>query len=168
MADVQEVERLAKGLIAKHCPDWRFAWDRAKTSYGMTRYQIKTITLSKPLTPLQDMEHVLDTILHEIAHVKAGGAAGHGPVWKAHARALGATPKRTSEGGGTAKKLREDNTVYVGVCPNGHIARRYMKKPPEKVRGRKTAARSCGKCSNVFDSRYIITVYAVDESPVPV
>lgn len=35
-----------------------------------------------------------DTILHEIAHAIAGIKAGHGPVWRAVARKIGAKPQR--------------------------------------------------------------------------
>jgi hypothetical protein len=35
-----------------------------------------------------------NTMLHEIAHAIAGHAAGHGPVWRAAARKVGATPER--------------------------------------------------------------------------
>ena len=38
-------------------------------------------------------EKVLDTLLHEIAHALAGPKARHGPVWKAIAKKLGATPR---------------------------------------------------------------------------
>ncbi len=38
-------------------------------------------------------EQVRDTVLHEIAHAIAGPEAGHGPLWKATARRIGATPR---------------------------------------------------------------------------
>ena len=38
-------------------------------------------------------EQVRDTVLHEIAHAIAGHEAGHGPLWKATARRIGATPR---------------------------------------------------------------------------
>lgn len=39
------------------------------------------------------LEQVIDTLRHEAAHAVAGLEAKHGPVWKATARRLGATPK---------------------------------------------------------------------------
>lgn len=39
------------------------------------------------------LEQVIDTLRHEAAHAIAGVEAKHGPVWKATARRLGATPK---------------------------------------------------------------------------
>lgn len=41
-------------------------------------------------------DKVKDTILHELAHAKAGHAAGHGYLWKRAARELGANPNRTA------------------------------------------------------------------------
>ena len=38
-------------------------------------------------------EQIRDTVLHEIAHAIAGHEAGHGPLWKATARRIGATPR---------------------------------------------------------------------------
>ena len=38
-------------------------------------------------------EEIRDTVLHEIAHAIAGPEAGHGPLWKATARRIGATPR---------------------------------------------------------------------------
>ena len=38
-----------------------------------------------------------DTILHEIAHAIAGANAGHGPVWKAVAKRIGAAPRARAE-----------------------------------------------------------------------
>ena len=38
-------------------------------------------------------EQLLDTVLHEIAHAIAGHEAGHGLLWKATARRIGATPR---------------------------------------------------------------------------
>jgi predicted SprT family Zn-dependent metalloprotease len=39
-------------------------------------------------------DEIRDVILHEIAHALAGHKAGHGPVWKAAARKVGAKPSR--------------------------------------------------------------------------
>jgi len=51
------------------------------------------ITLSRPLTLLNPIEQVRDTILHEIAHALTPGD-GHGAKWKAACIAIGAKPVR--------------------------------------------------------------------------
>lgn len=57
---------------------------------------IKEIRLASWVWSVNGADHpqVMDTFLHEVAHVLAGVAAGHGPLWKATCRALGATPER--------------------------------------------------------------------------
>jgi len=133
-----EAQKLAQVLIARHAPGWRFAWDNRTTAFGVCRYKIKTITLSKPLTERASMESVLDTILHECAHAVAGYQAGHGPIWKAHARALGAKPAATSHDSAGAE-LRKETAPWVGICPSGHESRRFYRKPRSR--------RSCGECT---------------------
>lgn len=93
-------ERLAKALIQEHAPGWRFAWSRARTQLGLCsevgddHHTPRTIYLSRPLVLLNDQAQVEDVIRHELAHVKVGNDAGHGKLWKNHARALGARPER--------------------------------------------------------------------------
>jgi predicted SprT family Zn-dependent metalloprotease len=72
--------------------DWRFDFDRAKRRLGCCHYGTRTITLSRPLTQLNTVDVVRDTLLHEIAHALAPGA-GHGPRWKRTAAQLGAVPR---------------------------------------------------------------------------
>jgi predicted SprT family Zn-dependent metalloprotease len=50
--------------------------------------------LSRPLIECNSAEQIEDTIRHEIAHLIAGGEAGHGPEWKAACRVTGAIPER--------------------------------------------------------------------------
>lgn len=67
--DTTAAEQLARELMAKHkLFEWRFEWDGALTRCGYCRYSDKIISLSKPYAELNDIEHVRNTILHEIAH----------------------------------------------------------------------------------------------------
>ncbi len=85
---------LALDLMRQHgLHDWRFAFDHARRRFGSCRSGPKLITLSKPLTFLNDEAQVRDTLLHEIAHALTPGD-GHGRRWKAMCRKLGATPQR--------------------------------------------------------------------------
>lgn len=92
--------RLARALIREHAPGWRFAWSQARTQFGLCsevgdeHHPPRTIYLSRPLVLLNDLATIEDVIRHELAHAKAGNAAGHGRLWKTHALALGARPER--------------------------------------------------------------------------
>lgn len=80
-------------LMRQHgLSDWHFRFDRARRRLGSCHYGQRTLTLSEPLTLLNDAAVIEDTLLHEIAHALTPGA-GHGPRWRSVARQLGATPR---------------------------------------------------------------------------
>jgi predicted SprT family Zn-dependent metalloprotease len=83
----------ALALMRQHgLTDWHFRFDRARRRLGSCSYGSRTLSLSEPLTLLNDAAVIEDTLLHEIAHALTPGA-GHGPRWRAVARRLGATPR---------------------------------------------------------------------------
>ena len=134
--------RLARTLLDEHgLRDWTVALDRAKTRAGATHFRRRRITLSAPLTRVHDETLVRDTILHEIAHALVGPAHGHDAVWKAQARAIGASDERcfTSE---AARQL----APFVGTCPAGHEVRRHR---------RPTRLVACAQCSTKFDPAHL-------------
>lgn len=99
--DLTAAHRLAFSLMKEHGlfdAGWKFDWDRANRRFGVTIYSTRTIRLSAPLTELGDEAQVRNTILHEIAHVLAGHKAGHGPEWRARARAIGCDAQRAAPG----------------------------------------------------------------------
>ena len=87
---------LALTLMRQHGLDsggWTFRFDHARRRFGSCRNQRRLITLSRPLTFLNDEAQVRDTILHEIAHALTPGD-GHGELWKRKCLEIGAEPKR--------------------------------------------------------------------------
>lgn len=91
---LMEVDALGRELMARHgLADWSFQFHDAEKKLGVCRYREKRIQLSYSHAINGTPDQVTDTILHEIAHALAGQDAGHGPVWKAIARRLGAIPK---------------------------------------------------------------------------
>ena len=98
--NVREAESLVYKYMAKHnLPDeWLFRWQNTKIALGTCIYNKKEIRLSKWYVELNDIESVVDTILHEIAHalsyVRYGSKGiGHGKLWKDVCRQIGAVPK---------------------------------------------------------------------------
>src|SRR6476659_8376122 len=92
--NLYEAGALARQLLRQHgLHDWRFELDHARRRFGRCDYTHRRITLSRPLTLLNPLEEVRDTLLHEIAHALTPGA-GHGPRWRAMCRQLGARPVR--------------------------------------------------------------------------
>jgi predicted SprT family Zn-dependent metalloprotease len=75
--------------------DWFFQFNARKRQLGLCYEGKKTIALSYHFCELNPPEVVEDTIRHQLAHALVGVKAGHGPVWQAKARELGANPERT-------------------------------------------------------------------------
>lgn len=100
--ELAEIERNARALMTAHgVGSLEFAFDRGKRRLGCTHFVTigntslaKKITLSKHYAVLLPEAEIHDVMLHEIAHALAGHAAGHGPVWKAAARKVGAKAQR--------------------------------------------------------------------------
>ena len=142
-----DAANLGEELLAKHNlkkDGWRIGFGRGKTYCGQCRFRTKEIILSIPFTVHNDAKEVYDTIIHEIAHAMAGRGAGHGQKWKRIAISLGHHGNRVH----AQENLVHPPAKWRVVCPNGH----------QGFAHRKTKhVRSCGKCSNVFDRRYLLT-----------
>jgi SprT-like family protein len=60
---------------------WSLVFRQARSSFGICDGRQKRITISAPLTLLNDIDEVRNTILHEIAHALTTDR-GHGRLWK--------------------------------------------------------------------------------------
>lgn len=128
---------MAISLLKKHGLDrqgWRFQYDNAKKRFGTCNYRKKAITLSRPLTMLNNEEHVRDTILHEIAHALCP-RHGHDWVWRSKAIEIGCNGMRCF----SSDEVVLPEPKYIGVC---HKCGRVSKKNRMPKH-----AKSCGKCS---------------------
>jgi predicted SprT family Zn-dependent metalloprotease len=137
---------MAATLIQRNLPGWRFDFDRARKRFGCCYHVKQLITLSEPLTLLNDEDQVRDVILHEIAHARAGHRAGHGPLWRVHARAMGARPERCYR-----------PTVVTPAAP--YVAPCQGCKHPFKMFRRPKRERSCSRCSGGRFNRAFLLVY---------
>ena len=108
-------EAIARALMATHLPGeqlWCFGWIRKTRVCGECWYGSRKIVLSKPIVLENEEIEIRNTILHEIAHALAGPHAGHGPMWKLQAIALGARPEACT------RTMKLPAGQYVAVCPN--------------------------------------------------
>jgi predicted SprT family Zn-dependent metalloprotease len=139
---LERARRLAEALMRQHklLPQWSFVFDRSRVRFGRCHYDKRQISLSRFLVELNDEPEVRETILHEIAHALAPRGAGHGPLWKAVAQSIGASGQRCY-----GQDVQRPAAKYKATCP----ACRWV-----IYRHRRTKL-SCGKCSPVFDSKYV-------------
>lgn len=136
--DLTLASNLATSLMEQHGISqlgWKFCFDNAKRRFGCCKYSPKLITLSKPLTLLNDEKSVKDTILHEIAHALTPGE-GHGNVWKKVAIKVGCDGKRCYD----SKSIITPESKYMATCCGCGYSHKKHKKPKNNS--------SCGFCSN--------------------
>lgn len=158
--ELGDANALARILLDQHgLADWKFRFDRARTRFGLCSHRHKTISLSRHLTALNERAHVLDTILHEIAHGKAGPREGHGRRWRAVAATLGCRPKACYDD----KAVLTPPKAWVGTCPNCHRTI-HRNRRPGRPRGRHGHERkiACVHCCREFargrfDERFVFT-----------
>ena len=93
-ARLNGVAELARRLMDDHgLADWTLAFVEAGRRLGDCDFRDRVIRIGRVHALEGSEEEIRDTVLHEIAHAIAGREAGHGPLWKATARRLGATPR---------------------------------------------------------------------------
>ena len=94
---LNDVAGMARRLMEEHgLLDWTLAFVEAKRRLGDCHYRDRVIRISRAHALQGSEEQIRDTVLHEIAHAIAGPEAGHGPLWKATARRIGAMPRAKS------------------------------------------------------------------------
>ena len=156
--DLLKAEALACALIAEHIDPFcgehpgkvRFEWHRrisALGTYSVRKHRThvegvyvyeRKISLSRPMTEVCDEATVRETILHEVAHARAGISAGHGPMWAKECNLLGIEPKACGGSiGGTLPTPRIGVEAVCPVCSHKHWKPRRPSTP-----------RACGVCRN--------------------
>ncbi len=107
----------AHGLVG-----WRVKLDHARRRAGQCDYTNQIISLSRLYVRHADIDHIRDTILHEIAHALVGPHHGHDAVWRQKAREIGCTATRCHD-------LSFARARWVMTCPNGCFSvERHRKK----------------------------------------
>ena len=91
---LHDAATLARNLMDTHgLNDWTLAFVESRRRLGDCSYNHRLIRIARHHAIEHAEADIRDTVLHEIAHALAGHAAGHGPIWKAIARRIGATPR---------------------------------------------------------------------------
>jgi predicted SprT family Zn-dependent metalloprotease len=111
--ETAKAESMARILMDQYgLKDWSFDWTNAKRTFGVCSHSTKTISLSRPLVELNDVQEVRDTILHEIAHGMIPREHGHDLVWRNTCRNIGAKPIRCYD----SAFVKEPEAKYQGFC----------------------------------------------------
>ena len=157
--DINDAYLLAHKLIAKHLSDgkyrWKFEFNNAKKAFGSCQYgsNTHTIKLSRPLTRLNSVEQVTDTILHEIAHaldVEQRGFSNHDKNWVRIATSIGCNGQQYYYD----KEVNTPLAKYTLKCNNcGHESDRHRKV-------KRTYA--CGSCCNKHNNGRYSDEYALE------
>lgn len=135
--NIFEVSSLARGLMKKHgLGHWVFQFDRAKRRAGRCSFSLELISLSENFALRNEPADVTDTILHEIAHALVGPHIGHGPIWRAMARKIGAKPIRCY-----GDHINMPKGRWRATC-NGCKKEFYYHRRPKYITGR--YCRRCG------------------------
>lgn len=131
-----EAINLATEMMKEHgLGDWRIKLDHARRRAGQCDYNKKEISLSRHYVRYAEMDHIRDTILHEIAHALVGPHHGHDAVWRQQARAIGCTATR-------CHTLNFSYARWVMFCPNGCF---------EVERHRRKSGLLCASCKSPVD-----------------
>ena len=129
----------AHGLVG-----WRIKLDHARRRAGQCDYTNKIISLSRLYVRHADIDHIRDTILHEIAHALVGPRHGHDAVWRQKAREIGCTATRCHD-------LSFARARWVMTCPNGCFS---------VERHRKKSGLVCASCKSAVEFHVAETTMA--------
>ena len=157
-----DASRIAAKLVKEHCPDgWTVEWGSAKSQFGLCMYGPQVIRLSRPLTKLNTQTTFEWVVKHEIAHVLAGPAAGHGRLFKVQCMALGIQGDRCWTKGGNTDTVKIEGKVK-GTCKNrcGYSCTMHKVTYASYYRG------ICPKCSNRARRQWVKLDWTRDGRPV--
>lgn len=156
-----DADRIAKKLVREHAPGWTIEWGSAKSQFGLCQYRYQNIRLSRPLTLLNTQETFEWVVKHEIAHVLAGPAAGHGRLFMIECHKLGIKGDRCWTRAGTGEVTRIEGKV-VGTCKNrcGYTCTMFKVTHASYHRG------VCPNCSNRARRQWVHLDWTRDGRPV--
>jgi len=140
-----QAEIIAERLMHQHgltAKGWKFEWDNAWRRSGCCHFLKRTITLSRAITEVNPRTHLIDTLLHEIAHALVGVGHHHDREWKRIARRIGCVATRCS-----TEQTHMPTPRWMTECPEcGHTILSDRQFPAQ-----------CVRChSERFDKQYLL------------
>lgn len=147
VAELHEVRAMAERLMATHLrgspTSWTFRFDNAKKRGGLCNHSTATISLSRYLCELWELDDCEQVMLHEIAHALAPRHHRHSKEWFEIAVSLG------YRGGVTHRnEIAVHRATWIGRCPSGHEYHRFRRPYHRKE--------SCPKCHRGYSDRFRI------------
>lgn len=134
---------------------WQFKLTKNKRQLGLTQWKQtasgvdKVISISSYFILYNEEWVVRDVVLHEIAHAICGLNAGHGPIWKAKCREIGARPNPTID-------YAIMPASYISVCKKcNKIVDLHYSKPKTK--------RGCFNCRHEADLKHAGGVFYIGD-----
>jgi SprT protein len=114
---ISAAERILRSVFKPHAlPGWKILFSQTSLKRsGSCSYHTKTLRINKSFAVRAPESSLVDTILHEIAHMLAGESAGHGPEWKKVAKEIGCSGKVEHD-------FEWASEPFVAKCPTkGHL-----------------------------------------------
>lgn len=143
MEKLQEIHTFGTELVREYVPEYTFVIEPLRTGvYGMCRFVRKQVVMSKALALRGKDDHILNNILHEIAHA-LHPHQDHTPEWRETFLKIGGNGEKKSyyEGVFTKKPYK-----YQLRCTCGAQGRKYAVKPRL---ANNLHRYSCGRCSKM-------------------
>lgn len=154
--DINFAGRVARGLMKRHSlTDWQFQFNNDCHAFGLCRYNIKTIYLSRRFVRVNTWRQVKETILHEIAHALCP-ERGHGEQWQAKCREIGSVGGQFWNSTERTENIGRVIEAYAGtvVCSTCHrTIKKCYRKPTLYLQSRR-----CRTCHNL-DNNSGVLVY---------
>lgn len=147
--DKELVEKIGHQTMEEHSiTGWKIVWNNTKNTIGMCHYRKKTVFLSEfCFNTMKDKRDMVDTVLHEIAHIMAQGD-GHGIKWAMACRKVGANVERCKSNSRFEDKHGDFKySLFCKVHGYSHGLSRLPK-----------IERSCAKCSNYYNPEHKLEV----------
>jgi predicted SprT family Zn-dependent metalloprotease len=112
---ILQAQKILEETFQPHAlPGWKIDFtEHTYNRAGSCSHHTKTIRLNKSFARTVEHATLIDTILHEVAHMKAGEGANHGPAWKKIAKEIGCS-------GTVSHNFVWEKAAFVAKCPRGH------------------------------------------------